>query len=320
MSESKHRLYIFDFIRALAVLFVIFGHYLVHHHHYEEHNEIWVKLHGLGVGMFFFISGYLIFMTLQKSTVSAFLFHRYFRIIPSLVASMVCFALFNNYFSGKSFLLGSLLVSDFFGEMGIYGIDIWTLHTETRFYLLMAGIYFFILQNRQLSKRRLLLGYLLAMVFILSAVFFYNIKTPGFSFAGPKWNAYCIGYLFFGVIFYLFDKKHIGFVEFLITSLINVIIILLIKIMAFGYVFSNAWKDNYLVASLLCIGLIAAKEKIPHSKIMAFVAYISYPLYLVHHDMIFKWGLMGIPVMIAVATMITVLIEQPVMKWSKRIL
>jgi peptidoglycan/LPS O-acetylase OafA/YrhL len=71
---------------------------------------------------------------------------------------------------------------------------------------------------------------------------------------------------------------------------------------------------------MLCIALIAAKDKIPHSKIMTLIAYISYPLYLLHHNMIFKWGLMGIPVMIAAATMITVLIEQPLMKWSKRIL
>ena len=319
MSESKSRLYIFDFIRALAVLFVIFGHYLVHHHHYEEHNEIWIKIHGVGVGMFFFISGYLIFMTMQKSNMKIFLGHRFFRIAPALAAAMAFFALFNRFFSGKCFLLGILFLGDFFGKFGVYGIDTWTLHTETRFYLLASLIYFLLI-NKRVCKASLLTSYLLASLIIFGSVLFLNIHFPGISFASPKWNIFCIFYLLFGVIFYFYEIGDICFHEFLISSVVNILIIFFIKIGFFGFALSNVWKDNYLSAVIFCLGLIAIKDKIPYSKIIVFIAFISYPLYLVHHDMIIKWGLLGIPIMIAVAYIITVLIEQPMMKWSKRIL
>jgi peptidoglycan/LPS O-acetylase OafA/YrhL len=48
------RYYEYDFIRGLAVLLVIVGHYLCHYHNYMSYGERFLKIHGIGVGMFFY--------------------------------------------------------------------------------------------------------------------------------------------------------------------------------------------------------------------------------------------------------------------------
>jgi peptidoglycan/LPS O-acetylase OafA/YrhL len=122
MTAIKSRLYIFDFIRAVAVLSVILGHYLIHHSPHGVNTALG-RLAPIGVGMFFFISGYLIFMTMTKSTTKSFLWHRYFRIVPTLVAGIALLAIFNSVFSIKSFLSALWMFESkvlHFGKFALY--------------------------------------------------------------------------------------------------------------------------------------------------------------------------------------------------------
>jgi len=317
MSVTKSRLYIFDFIRALAVLLVIIGHYLIHHSPYGL-NTVFGRLAPIGVGMFFFISGYLIFMTITKSTTKIFLLHRYFRIVPTLVAGIALLAIFNSVFSIKSFLLGVFFIGDAFQEMGVFGIDMWTLHTETRFYLLVALIYPLIIKGYCQSKLRLLLAYGISMAIIILLVFILNNKHSGVHAFDPKWNILCILYLLFGVMYYLYENNSFGLPTLLVVMTINAITIIVAKVLTFGYTFPRACMDNYLLGSFACIGLIMIKDKIPNLKIIALIALISYPLYIIHHPIIYEWGLPGVPIMLFAAFLISFFIEQPIVRWSKK--
>jgi len=76
--------------------------------------------------------------------------------------------------------------------------------------------------------------------------------------------------------------------------------------------------DNYLLGCLVCIGLIVIKDKIPNLKIIALIAFISYPLYIIHHPIIYQCGLPGVPLMIVAAFLISFFIEHPIVRWSKK--
>jgi peptidoglycan/LPS O-acetylase OafA/YrhL len=326
VSKEKERLYVFDFIRAIAVLLVLLGHFLYHHYDYESVSPSWVKLHPLGVGMFFFISGYLIFLTLTKSNAVNFLPQRYFRLAPALLVAIIVLSTVNYFFpsiitcvfSIKLLLQGLFFNGDFFQNMNVFGIDMWTLHTETRFYLLAYLVYFFVIRQKIDDKKALLLGYIVSVGVILMTLVYLNPKYPGVHFSDPKWNILCILYLYFGAFLFLLHKKTINAVHCAFIWIINAGLILLAKIFIFGVSWNYAIKDNYLIGCTVCIGLIAAEAWIPRLRSVSLIAFISYPLYLIHHPLIAHGGLVAIISIFVIAYLISEYIEHPMMRWAKQ--
>jgi peptidoglycan/LPS O-acetylase OafA/YrhL len=326
VTEEKDRLYVFDLIRSAAVILVILGHYLCARYDYDNAGTIWVKCHPVGVGMFFFISGYLIFLTLTKSNSLSFLPQRYFRLAPALLAGILILGAFHisyppigeSIFSIKSILMGLLFIGDFFQSMNVFGIDMWTLHTETRFYLLAYFVYFYILRKNINNTRALVLGYIVSIIVILSAVAGLCIKYPGFHFSDPKWNILCILYLYFGAFLFLFHKSKINSFHVVVLWITNIFLILVTKKLAFGISWGAAIRDNYLVGCMLCMGFIAIESWLPRWKLASLIAFISYPLYLIHHPLIAHGGVIAIIPIIAIAYLISVNVEHPMMKWAKQ--
>jgi peptidoglycan/LPS O-acetylase OafA/YrhL len=326
VSKEKERLYVFDFIRAIAVLLVLLGHFLFHHYEYERVSPSWVMLHPLGVGMFFFISGYLIFLTLTKSNVVNFLPQRYFRLVPSLVLAIIFLGTVNYFFPSKctsvfSFKLlfqGLFFNGDFFQNMNVFGIDMWTLHTETRFYILAYIIYFFVIREKIDDKKALLLGYIVSAGVIMMTLACLNTKYTGVKFSDPKWNILCILYLYFGVFLFLLHKKTINTVQCAVLWMTNVGLILTAKILIFGISSNDALKDNYLIGCAVCMGVIAVEAWIPRLSSVSLIAYISYPLYLIHHPLIAHGGLVPIISIFVMAYLISRYIEHPMMRWAKQ--
>jgi len=325
VSKEKERLYVFDFIRAIAVLLVLLGHFLCHHYDYESSSTSWVKLHTLGVGMFFFISGYLIFLTLTKSNIINFLPQRYFRLVPSLAVSIIVLGAVNYFFpsictcvfSFKLLLQGLFFNGDFFQNMNVFGIDMWTLHTETRFYILAYIIYFFVVREKIDDQKALLLGYIVSTGVILMTLVFLNTKYPGFHFSDPKWNILCIFYLFFGAFLFILHKKTINTAQCAILWITNTGLILTAKTLIFGISWNDALKDDYLIGCAVCMGVIALEAWIPRLRSVSLIAFISYPLYLIHHPLIAHGGLVAIISIFLIAYLISEYIEHPMMRWAK---
>jgi len=323
--KEKERLYIFDFIRATAVLLVLLGHFLCHHYDYERISPFWLKLHPLGVGMFFFISGYLILLTLTKSNVVNFLPQRYFRLAPSLVLAIIVLGTANYFFpsictsvfSLRLLLQGLFFNGDFFQNMNIFGIDMWTLHTETRFYILAYFVYFFFIQKIN-NKMRLLLGYIVAVGSVFSVLALLNTKYPGIHFSDPKWNILCILYLYFGAFLFLLHSKIISLLQYSIISLSNIALVIIAKMLFFSFIWYDKIKDNYIVGCVLAISLIAADPWIPRLKFASLIAFISYPLYLIHHPLIAKDSMIAIISIFLIAYLISFYIEHPIVKWAKQ--
>jgi len=315
---EKSRLYIFDFIRAFAVLIVLLGHYLCAYHSYEQSSPVWIKFHPVGVGMFFFISGYLIFMTLTKSRAESFLIHRYFRLAPSLAAGLLVLGILQGVNSFRPYLLGIFFIGDFFQSPNVLGIDMWTLHTETRFYLLSFAVYFCLIGDRFKNVGILLVSYVISIAIIVSAITFLNQKYPGLHFSDPKWNIFCIMYLYFGIFLYLYHEMIIPISALAMISLLHMFLISALRHLFFLMPLSTTFKDNYLVGCLLCLGLIAFRKHMPHSRLVSSIASISYPVYIIHHYLVSKWGVFSILPIFVVSSFISIFIEHPVMAWAKK--
>lgn len=83
-----------DSLRGLAALAVVIYHYTdAYNHVLDEHLALWFdfKRGNLGVDAFFVISGFVIFMTLDKSTSAAdFVVSRFSRLFPAYWVCLVC--------------------------------------------------------------------------------------------------------------------------------------------------------------------------------------------------------------------------------------
>lgn len=88
MAEAKNRLQALDALRGIAALGVVLFHYLPYYHELYGHDftppEI-LEFGRYGVHLFFMLSGFVIFMTLQRTeNAGMFALARAFRLLPAL--------------------------------------------------------------------------------------------------------------------------------------------------------------------------------------------------------------------------------------------
>jgi peptidoglycan/LPS O-acetylase OafA/YrhL len=132
-------------LRAIAVILVIFAHYLPHKHGGTMFDEFPVKA-GFGVDIFFVLSGFLItYLILQEEASAGFLSiprfyaRRALRILPPLFAFLAFLAAASAAglmsIPKTDFLAGLFFVRNFFGSAPESG-HLWTLAIEEQFYLI----------------------------------------------------------------------------------------------------------------------------------------------------------------------------------------
>ena len=251
----------------------------------------------LGVHLFFAISGYVIYMTLIKSkNIFMFGLARYLRLAPAmLVASvLIYFSAFylierplgipniQDFIPSITFIKPELLNLIF--ETDIRSLDgaFWSLYVEVIFYFLVA-IFFFFLNDKKL--------YLLYALWFIWIVFFLLtefslVNNDLFSQIIRYLNA--LGFKYYGWFLigvqtfkYIEDKNQFTLNTLIFISIITVIIDC---IMFKDYVL-------FLLASsaiLIFITPIFFEKirKILSSQWFVFFGYISYPLYLIHQNII----------------------------------
>ena len=152
---GKHRLLELDYLRGLAAVSVILFHYTYGYDNGLRHFEpgrFYFRYGNLGVQLFFMISGFVIFMTLEKTKTSMdFLVSRFSRLYPTywtaiLLTIAVCSVVpapFNyNQFTSKQVLVNFTMFQHW---LKIKDIDsaFWTLAVELTFYFLMWVLFYF---------------------------------------------------------------------------------------------------------------------------------------------------------------------------------
>lgn len=307
-SQSVSRIEYLDGFRGVAILLVVLFHAFARWPdrvpYGDEYADIFfIKYGWLGVNLFFMVSGFVIYMTLEKcNSVGEFLWRRWLRLFPAMfVVSIIV------YFTGEFFerpagvpvlqdLIPGLLfiepiwIGDLFGvKQGVLVGAFWSLFVEVKFYLIFGTVFY--LGGRGWAK-------------IALAVAF-------FSSFGVMFVNHFLNYWYLDLLSKWFDVyfsfKYFGW--FLIGALIyeqqnkphrlNLIFITVLAVVSSFYS-SVARHDATMLYALLVIGLFLSSiylpllQRILASKFLLFFGFISYPLYLIHENiMVFTIGKIG---------------------------
>lgn len=156
ITEKKSRVNVLDVLRVVAIVMVILSHY------YNNYPEVGrrVAWGALGVQLFFIISGFVIYASLENTkNYRDFIVKRFLRLSPAmLICSTIIFVFFSFFYTGEgyvnsksfyNYLLANIflepaVVNSFFGSIRYYYLDgaFWSLWAEVCFYTLMGLLYF----------------------------------------------------------------------------------------------------------------------------------------------------------------------------------
>ncbi|MBW4934588.1 acyltransferase family protein [Marinobacter sp. F4206] len=164
MTSSPSRLASLDALRGLAALAVVLFHYLPYYdklygHGFElpEAATATLLFGRYGVHLFFILSGFVIFMTLERtSKASWFGLARAFRLLPALWAAITLTFLSVHWLGPESravplevAILNTTLLHEYLGKAHVDGAY-WSLVVEITFYSWMALLFFSLRKWQQL--------------------------------------------------------------------------------------------------------------------------------------------------------------------------
>lgn len=300
--RTQHRLPHLDGLRGLAIAAVVLYHCYSRWPDIPRFYTSAFDRGYLGVQLFFLLSGFLIFLSLETSrSLGNFLFRRWLRLFPAMLA-VTCLVyvttmyLYNRVEALPGYLdpLPGLLFIEPHWLRDILHLkvtgplegDFWTLFTEVKFYVIF-GLAFFLIGRRAV--------HLLALLGIFGAVV-YLLRSQG-MLLGPSGIDRALGAVC--------DEINCRFYGWFAAG-------------AYFYLFFETRKRGYLVASALCaaVGVVANASlgdpldvaivasvyaifaapffwaplgSLFSSRVMVFLGFISYPLYLVHENA--SWAL-----------------------------
>jgi peptidoglycan/LPS O-acetylase OafA/YrhL len=338
-KEKKSRLYHLDLIRFFAALYVVLYHY--GYRGYAKDNfsilrfpelESFSKYGYLGVDLFFIISGFVILLSVRKSSFMDFMISRITRLYPAYWFCVILTALVIYFFDGNLFkvtlpqvLFNLTMLNGFFGVEYVDGVY-WSLLIELKFYILIGLILLFRLMKHIKLFAYILLFFAIAQLIvpfkdapILLKIIYYV------TFA--KYSAYFVA----GMFFYLIKTGK--------RSIFNIIPILISYVVAILYAvgkvqdrnlrYDNSYDEN-VVAILITVFFILmflisyGKLLFLNKRIFYYFGILTYPLYLIHQNIGFiifntlgksmnKWLLLSIVMilMIYVSYLIHKFIEKP---------
>ncbi len=328
MIMNKNHFEPLNALRGIAALSVVLFHYTAKYREFFGHSfseQLDFKYGYYGVSLFFIISGFVIFMTVNKvKTTSEFIYRRFIRLYPTFWICMLITFFGVNYwgllpklftswkdalFNLTMFYRNLQMLTDIKDVDGAY----WSLLPELRFYFLIVLVLFF----KQIKNIKCV-G-LVWLVLIVIENYLCHIRILG-MFIDLQFG----GFFMAGILFYkiVVDKEN-TFWNHLFISCTLVLNCLLY----------NKWENEgtfvfvplvYLVFYLFSFGYLDWLK----SKALLFLGTISYPLYLIHQNLGYTmikqfelWGFAGFYVVvfttvffIGVGTIITLYLEQPLLK------
>ncbi|MBW9261404.1 MAG: acyltransferase [Candidatus Thiodiazotropha sp. (ex. Lucinisca nassula)] len=272
---EKIRLLELDAIRGLAAIGVVLYHYFYRYNEIYGHSTLtvqWSYFGQYGVHLFFIVSGFVIFWTLQKVEKPAdFIVSRFSRLYPAFwVAVPLTFSIV--YFFGlpgrqvslESALINLFMFHEYFGISHVDGVY-WTLTVELTFYFWMFTVYIFGLLEK--------VEYFFIPVLIVSI-----LHSVGLVDVGVIKKILILNYasLFLaGICFYRLARN-----QYQIRS----ILFLLFSLIAIFYAYS--FTVFILITVFYVIFLISTTRGLAVLRVRAlvFLGSISYSLYLLHQN------------------------------------
>lgn len=354
------RIQFMDILRTLAVLLVMWGHFImvgtfatsipgiIANNNLPILNQnkqgLW-KFEGwlvnyfhtqtaiIGVLLFFLITGYLISQMQERYSPINFLINRFFRIFPTLGFCIIINGIFVYLTQGISFKFISYLASitliyNFILVPPIMGV-LWTLIIEVIFYLLASFI-----KKFDIYKLIAMYAFILLTIILCSK---YKNNNILFNFA---YNMKYIAFILVGTSIQLAENVEKMFNRILLISSSAIYAFSIFKLYYFLFndktTYPNIGSHVITLTIFLTFYLIQNKtnifERLP--KAVYYGADLVYPMYLIHP--VFGLGIMyilaskginnyliicgGVVLSIIISTIVHVVIEKPSIKFGKKII
>ena len=296
------RIQFLDGFRGLAILLVMLFHAYVPRPDVYPYGDSYAefplfKLGWLGVQLFFLISGFVIFMTLDKTeTFKRFIFKRWLRLFPAmLIASVLIYStlpIFHERPDGVPPNIWSILPgltftlptwwSKLLGfEIPLMESAFWSLYVEVKFYVIAGFVYYF-LGRKYLVPMLVSLFALWVIIFNLSVVFesrILEVLTVIINALSLKH----FGWFAAGALFYIYfqSKENKWFNYAIVVMLISAVTV---RIEALGFD-AEVIAGSFMISALFALSFKAILlQKILQNKGLVFIGFISYPLYLIHEN------------------------------------
>ena len=293
-----------DGLRGIAILGVVAFHiFFTHVHNFSHQFNSFYNFSSIsflgygsfGVNLFFLISGFIIYYSLEKSeNFKNFFLRRYFRLVPSMIFLSIFTLLFSLIYPSEPFhnfnlidLIPGLTFIEprFFAQ--IFNINIkdidqvfWTLYVEFKFYII-SGLSFFFLKD----KKGFIIGFL--YIFYITSKYlniYFNSDFTFYLYEIGKW---------LGAAFFCWFATGIYLFQFLKNRKISFLLLFLF----FSFISSIHQARghdiiSFLISIIICLIVFFSFNKnfikqILESKFLLFFGYISYPLYLIHQNLSF---------------------------------
>ena len=294
-----------DALRGIAILLVILihtGQKILNLPQYAS----WIVTSGrFGVQLFFIISAFTLFLSLEKrfkiekSPIKNFFIRRFFRIAPLFYIAIIFYAIFFTYFPFRGFNLKDIISSFFFLNTVIPSTineippGVWSISVEVFFYLLLPFLFF-----RIKTLKKAILFFIFSIIVSVFINFLVLNLSPIFL---PNFDKFLlkIEFLYYwifnqlpifalGIITFFVIKEKISRKTKITLSISAFILILLLILFPLNYQFSyqGIFPEQYLVFSILFVFLIYAmskyKLKILNNKFTQYIGKISFSLYIWH--------------------------------------
>ena len=295
LQAKSDRIIFLDGLRGLAIAMVVVYHvyagYTDIYPYGAKYNFFLIRQGWLGVELFFMISGFVILLTLEKcENLIDFMIRRWLRLFPAmLICSFFITALgimapiifdsspsgqiqIKNIFPGLLFIDGDTLSA----MLGVTVIPLetsfWTLFVEVKFYAVF-GILFFLLGERA------------AVVFISALPFLVLVfRLSGWETLSAVMDR--IGFSFFGWF-------AVGALSYwLFKGAKSVALVLLLTILSIANAYLNHRGILSIPLGLFLSALFVSLAAFPplrycvSGRLLVFIGFISYPLYLLHENIV----------------------------------
>lgn len=285
-----------DGMRGLAILFVIGYHAyarwpeLLPYVNITQHIPVF-SFGWLGVELFFMISGFVIFMTLDKSeSYISFLKKRWLRLFPAmLIASLLLFFAGGLYPEWSAMtphvknLLPGLIFTNPETLTQITGIEFksmagsfWSLYVEAVFYLIIGLIYF------TLGRKYCLPGLLVPMLLLSGASVLKSLGHPLLVDVVSKFGF--IHYAWFMVGCLVYERMHGR------DKAFHYAIVVFALLINFSYFIKNAGIITVIPLLIVMLFFIASfysrmLERILSLRFLTAIGFASYAFYLIHENL-----------------------------------
>ncbi|WP_210485718.1 acyltransferase family protein [Microvirga antarctica] len=299
MSKSPAgRVSYLDGLRGVAILMVLLFHAFARWPELVPFGDAFkdvalFRVGYIGVNLFFIISGFVILMTLEKcASFRIFITRRWMRLFPAmLICSAIIFItaplfperplglpVLRDLLPGLSFVEPMIWERVLGGHQGVLEGAFWSLYVEMKFYVVFGLLYFALGRSAAIAA--------IAGLFVLTLLlaFIGTLMPSALGLVGPAGKVLLLlgseyyGWFAAGALFYLYTVEKRSF--WLWTGMAIALIA------AAAMAGPSAKIAAVLVTMLFAAPLVSrAAQTILSQRALLFLGFVSYPLYLLHENL-----------------------------------